>query len=722
MSYLDQFCKHLDHHDYASFLTLWEEYCMGDEVDGEELRQVLKSVKESELSLPFGRHVEKALTLWEKIKGSDLGHEILKLIFDLQTTNTVDLGKLALNYLLERYPNDPYLSEKMRLIGLRDMQNFQGAVSNYELLTHMKKGCFVFHTGGWGVGEIVDVSFIREELSLEFDYVADKKDLSFENAFRTLLPIPDEHFLALRFGKPDELEERAKKNPVETIHMLLRDMGPLTASEIKEELCELVIPEKEWTRWWQTTRAKIKRDTLIATPDSIRAPFKLRKSEVLHEDRLEKALAKSQGPKELTQLVYAFLRDFPHTLKNDSFGQGLEKRLIEALSASEITDAQELQLHFLLEDLKGEKEYQPIKELIKRFVSPEEVVKSLDVIAFKKRTLLAIRELRPDWDEVFLKLLLMLEQNPLRDYILNELIKESKEEQVAARLRELLAFPSRHPQAILWYSQKIFKNDALPLGDQEGKNLFFEALLILLSSLEQLAGFRDLNKKIIHFLTTGRYSNVRKVFKGAAKSAVQEFLLLATKCQSLSDHDIKIFHSLAEVVHPSLAKLSKKYGGEKETEVSIIWTTQQGYEKTKARIERISTIETVENAREIEEARALGDLRENAEYKAATEKRSHLQRELRNLSRDFNQARILTRADINSKEVGVGVVFDCVDREGKQESYTILGPWEADPENHILSFQSKLAHSLIGRKAGETISIQGKELTITALHNYFDKQ
>lgn len=45
MSYLDQFQKHLRNHDYPSFLTLWEEYCMGDEIDGEELKRTLTSVK-----------------------------------------------------------------------------------------------------------------------------------------------------------------------------------------------------------------------------------------------------------------------------------------------------------------------------------------------------------------------------------------------------------------------------------------------------------------------------------------------------------------------------------------------------------------------------------------------------------------------------------------------------------------------------------------------------
>lgn len=722
MSYLGQFQKHLSNHDYPSFLTLWEEYCMGDEVDGEELKRVLSEVKKSELSTPFGRHVEKALPLWEMIKDTDLGHEVFKLIFDLQTTNTPELGTLVYNYLREKHPNDHHFSDKIRLIGLREMKTFEGAVSNYELLSHMKKGKFVYHNGGWGVGEIMEISFIREELALEFDFVSGKKDLSFQNAFKTLIPIPDDHFLALRFGNPDELEERSKKNPTETIHILLRDLGSLTAAEIKDELCDLVIPAEEWARWWQTARSKIKKDTLIETPEELKSPFRLREAEVSHEDRLKKALEKKPGIEALIQMVYSFLRDFPQTIKNEEFRKQLEEKLKAALSAEELSDSQELQLHFFMEDLQDGKEYVPTKELIKRFTSPEDVIQSFDVAAFKKRALIDVRKLREDWSRVFLNLLLSIDQNPLRDYILSELIKEKKLGDVESKLQELLAYPTRYPGVLLWYFQKLMKDDSLPLGNQEGKNRFFEALLILLSSLEQSAGHRDLIKKILTFLTTQRYSNVRKIYKNADKDAVQEFLLLATKCQSLTDHDIKIFHSLAEVVHPSLAKLGKKYDKGEEAEEEVIWTTQDGYLKIKQRIEEISTVETVENAKEIEAARALGDLRENAEFKAALERRDRLQSELRTLSNQFNKARILTTNDVTTDKVGVGVIIDFEDDEGSKVSYTLLGPWEADPEKHILSFQSKLAQSLIGRQVGDLVNIQGKALTISKLRNYFETQ
>ncbi len=204
--------------------------------------------------------------------------------------------------------------------------------------------------------------------------------------------------------------------------------------------------------------------------------------------------------------------------------------------------------------------------------------------------------------------------------------------------------------------------------------------------------------------------------KNATEKEVQEFLLLVTKCHSLSDHDIKIMHSLAEVAHPNLAKKNKKHQYSQQ-EKEVIWTTKEGYNSLQKRIEQIGTVETVENAKEIEIARAHGDLRENAEFKAALERRDRLQAELKFLSGQLNHCRILTKEDIDVSCVGVGVVVECENENGERLSYTLLGPWDADPENNILSFQSKLAQNMAGLKIGNTFELQGKKLQITAIRS-----
>lgn len=720
-AYLKDFRERIQNNDYPGFLKIWEEYCYGDQPDGEEMIAVLESVKASDLAKSFGVHVERILPLWRELKDTEQSHGVLRLVFDLQTTNTEELADLATEYLKNRYPNDPLLLEKFRLIGLRNREKFQSAISNFELLTHMKKGNFVFHTGGWGTGEITDVSLVREELSLEFEHVIGVQHLSFEKAFKTLLTLPPEHFYSRRFGNPDALEKEARDNPSELIRQLLRDLGPKTAAEIKEELSDLVIPSEDWNRWWQTARSKLKKDTKIECPKDLKDPFRLLEEEVPHEVALHKALETKPGITATIQLVYAFLRDFPETLKNTEFKASLEARFKDILSQESLNESQKLQILFFLDDLHVPKISHEIHELVSHLEGAADIVRSITVMGFQKRALQEIKSLRKDWSEIYLDLLFTVDQNLLRDFILSELDTPQTKDLLKQKLNSLIIHPLSFPEVFIWYFQKVIDKKAkVPFADAQGKNRFFEGLLILLDFLEKKPQHRDMAKKIISLLTSDRYLIVREIMDHSSIDEVKEYLLLATKCNTLTDHDIKILHSLGEVVHPSLVKL-RKDKDRVVAEENAIWTTQEGYQKTQLRMQQIATVETVNNAKEIEVARSHGDLRENAEFKAALERRDRLQSELKFLSDQINQARIITPDDVCIDEVGIGSVVHLTDSKGEHTRFTLLGPWDADPEKHILSFQSKLAQTMKGKTVGEKFQFQGDTFTITAIDSYLDQ-
>lgn len=721
MAYLKDFRERIQKNDYPGFLKIWEEYCYGDQPDGEEIVAVLESMKSSELAKPFGMHVERLLPLWRQLTDPTQSLNVLRLILDLQTSNNEELAELAINYLKTNYADDAFLSEKLRLVGLRNRERFQSAIRNFELLSHFKNGHFVFHTAGWGTGEVTNTSLVREEVTIEFEYIMGPQQFSFEKAFKTLLPLPPGHFYSRRFGSPDQLEKEARENPADIVRLLLRDLGPKTAAEIKEELCDLVIPIEDWNRWWQTARAKIKKDTKIESPKEIKEHFLLREEEIPHEVIFHKALDAKPGTTATIQMVYAFLRDFPETLKNQEFKVSLQIKLKELLDTEESSEIQKLQILFFLEDLGVSKVIEETQALLSSLKLPADSIRTIEIMPFQKRALQQMRKLRKDWNEIFLELLFTVDQNLLRDFLLAELETPATKEALKQKLNTLLIHPLSFPEIFVWYFQKIMdKKSKLPFSEVEGKNRFFEGLLILLDHLEEKLPHRDLAKKIISILTGERYKIVREIMQQSSLEEIKEYLLLATKCSSLTDHDIKILYSLAEVVFPVLARLRKDKDRNTQEE-NVIWTTQEGYQTIQERIRQIATVETVHNAKEIETARALGDLRENAEFKAALERRDRLQSELKLLSDQIARARILTREDVPSDEVGVGSVVYCRDSKGAQLNFTLLGPWDADAEKHILSFQSKLAQSMKGRTVNEKFEFQNEQFTITDIYNYFDQ-
>jgi transcription elongation factor GreA-like protein/transcription elongation GreA/GreB family factor len=722
MSYLEEFKLRISNREFPKFFQLWEEYCTNDVVDVEELLQLLQMVKNSDMSKSFGGIVETAIPLLDNISEEKSRYQVLKLLIDIQTTNSPLLADLSLSYLKNNFGEGTAFNERIRLTGLREKKSFQGAITNHELLAHMEPGKFVYHVGGWGTGEIMEVSPLLEQAIIEFENVSGRKSINFINAFKTLTPLQNDNFLVRRFADADELEKEAKENPLEVIKLMLRDLGPKNASEIKDELCELVIPDSDWTKWWQAARSKLKKDPLIETPQALKDAFRLRKVEISQEERLEKAMFNKKDPEEFILTTYNFMRDLPSAKKALNITKTLQDKLLELLNHSGLRKSQELQIVILLETMFNHKiDGKSSGGIIKDVNSVDELINAINILALKKRSLILVRETRNDWAEIFLSMLFSVSQSALRDFILEELTKGETKERVLKELTKLKNDPARHPEFFVWFFQKILSKDpSIPFSDKAGQCDYFEALLILLSNIENKPEYRELTKKIYGILSNKRYENVRNIIEGTDLAFIKEFLLLVSKCQSLTDHDLKILKSLAEVVHPSLSQRSH-LKALKHVDGHTIWTTEEGYFKTQERLKQIATKDMIENAREVEAARALGDLRENSEYKFACEKRARLQGEMKSLSELLNRARVITTEDIYPDEVGIGSVLTLKDPNGEVTTYTILGPWDVDLDNHVLSFQSKFAQAMIGCKVRESFQFKDEEYTIESISSFLDK-
>jgi len=146
--------------------------------------------------------------------------------------------------------------------------------------------------------------------------------------------------------------------------------------------------------------------------------------------------------------------------------------------------------------------------------------------------------------------------------------------------------------------------------------------------------------------------------------------------------------------------------------------TQQGVDELKAELQELQEEKLPKVIKRVAEARSHGDLKENSEYKFAQERRFRLQSELKMLSEQISRARILTVDDIVSGEVGIGTVVDLMNSNGNKVTYTILGPWDANPDENVLSFQSKLAQEMMGRKQGDEFSFRDEKYQVAAIRSY----
>jgi transcription elongation factor GreA len=97
-------------------------------------------------------------------------------------------------------------------------------------------------------------------------------------------------------------------------------------------------------------------------------------------------------------------------------------------------------------------------------------------------------------------------------------------------------------------------------------------------------------------------------------------------------------------------------------------------------------------------------LRENAEYKAAREKQAQLNTTVTKLQDEIDRAQIFDPTTITTSRVSFGTTVTLKNNKtNADEEYTILGPWESDPENKIISYMSPFGNAILNSKEGENL-------------------
>ena len=130
----------------------------------------------------------------------------------------------------------------------------------------------------------------------------------------------------------------------------------------------------------------------------------------------------------------------------------------------------------------------------------------------------------------------------------------------------------------------------------------------------------------------------------------------------------------------------------------------EGYERLIAELKALRE-ERPKIVDAIEEARAHGDLSENAEYHAAKERQGQVEMMISDLEDKVSRSQIVDPASLSGDKVIFGATVSLLDDDDKPVKYQIVGPYEADAEIGRISYNSPLGKALIGRKAGDEVEV-----------------
>ncbi len=134
--------------------------------------------------------------------------------------------------------------------------------------------------------------------------------------------------------------------------------------------------------------------------------------------------------------------------------------------------------------------------------------------------------------------------------------------------------------------------------------------------------------------------------------------------------------------------------------------TPRGYTALKEELERFKRVERPQNIQQIAEARAHGDLSENAEYSAAKERQSFIEGRIRELETTIADAEVIDTSNFTTEKIVFGATVVLADSEsGEKRRFTLVGQVEIDLKNGKISVHSPVGKALIGRRVGDLVTI-----------------
>jgi transcription elongation GreA/GreB family factor len=569
-------------------------------------------------------------------------------------------------------------------------------------LEKLKPATFCLHKS-WGFGRVSEWNLLLNQIVIDF---AGKKShpMQAQYAAENVTPLAPEHFLARKATDLAAIKNLARENPTALVRNILESLdGKATAQQIGEWLVGDVFTETEWKRWWESTKKALKASGVFSVPAKKNDPIQMRGEGVSHADELLDTFNKARQPKQQIAALEQIIKS------HEQFSEP-EKQLLPIIATIENMTVRNQKMHpeFAFEliiarddllarnpSLHSTHVGLTLSKLI--LEEDERLVLVLAKLpaAKEKRILQALpTALGPRWTERGLDLM------------------QQSHGRMVAQIPRILSEAGKHDELRTMLERSIREHSATS-----------EMLAWLCSEREQWSELvtQELLGAIFAALEREQHNTAGRTGK-LYRTLVEDRQLLGDifrKCDVGTARDwmrrLQLSHLFDELTKRSLlARLVKVYpelesmitGVQTQEDTASLIVSWSSLERRKAEYEELVKTKIPENTREIALARSYGDLSENFEFKAAKQMQSVLMRRKTELEQMLHNARGTSFENVDTSRVSIGTIVTLRNAEtNKEETYTILGAWDGDPDHNIISYQTAIAQALLGHGTGETISL-----------------
>jgi transcription elongation factor GreA len=590
--------------------------------------------------------------------------------------------------------------------------------SSRSALEAMKEGASCIHRA-WGVGKITGFEADRGMIVVDFED-GERKSHAMDPVFclDKLEILDDDHIISRHRNNPEEIDAKVKKEPVELfIEIIAKFEDGCAATRELERIINLLLGAAKGKKWWTATKKLLIKDPRVAVPNKKTEPYVLRDEPVKPEQEILQDFFDEKRSKEkiiLAEKLYDLASE-KEDLQAD-LPQVLHDLTVALMEARNLSQSDRLHGIWVRNNLARDVE-EDVEKLEPTSASIlNECEEDLPGLAdqmpakFHSRLLDLVTRVYPEkWKDIVLHLLHNT-GTKFSGECAHFLIDREESKLLIKSLSSVLDEQTLRAPVLLWMIKfrKLSKFEVLleklmtpQLLTAVFSAIDYESLQNATTRRIPLAEILSDDKELLRDILT----------KGTAENAkdLAQALILNPGFEDLSKRSllarfIKLYPEIQDIIDGS---------GSSSSQVSTVATddslivSQSSYDKKMADLDELNKEKIPANSQAIEAAREHGDLRENAEYHMAKDEQKVLLARQSELQTDLMRAKPTDFTDVPSDSVGIGSIVNLSNTDsGESQKYTILGAWDSDPDENVLSYLTPLGQKLLGKKVDDLVETE----------------
>ncbi len=588
----------------------------------------------------------------------------------------------------------------------------------------MEPGAYVVHRS-WGFGRIKSYDESAQRLAIDFE---GKKSHQMDPIFcaTTLDVLPENHLLVRKETETAKIAELVADDPAELVVQGLKAYpnNATTAIDLEITLAQ-VVGEEKFKKWWSSAKKAVAKDPRVAVPEKKTDCYILRETPISAEDEILEQFTSTRSARRrivlAEELVTVAARK---NAKTDL--SGVLKGVADAVKDSNQLDAAERLYGAAVRDDLAKvlgadaAALEPTQAaLVANARDLPDIAEKIPV-HFQGRFLELIKATHPIECRDIVFSLLKVSQGKFTTECINFLVENGHADDLAATLKRWQTEQNLRAPVLLWIvKNRHAKKFAKLLNDLITPRLLSAIFFAIDYEALQSASARRIplgeilsedTELIADLLSTADPETARDLANTLLLN--QGFEELTKK--SLLARFIKIFPNIQSLVAAD---------GEAKEEALLV--SKASFERRRDEYETIVSKKIPENSKAIAAAREHGDLKENSEYKMAKQDQQILMAQKSILERDLAHARVTDFKEATTEQVGVGSLVEVRARDGATTKYSILGVWDGDPDNNVISYKTLLGAALLSRKPGDVVKVKTgsseETYTVVSIARYADQ-